>query len=211
MKRGRIKPKPADIPPQKVMCATCPWRQGSPYASLQESLESNRICHSTGSSAIYPKGTGVPPKMCRGARDLQLAFFHEQGFLDAPTDEAWKARGEEMRAMGCNIMSFGNLVKRPWKNMKAAVHVYWFASSTSSKTYETIRYDDGTCSCDCPGWCKRVASNGCRSCKHTRMVDAGIGVIHAVRNVAYNSKGSPVTVQPEVPGAPKVQRRFNFD
>jgi len=107
MKKAKL--KPADTPPQKVMCATCPWRQGSPYAFLQGSLsksalmESNRICHSTGTSAIYPKGTGLPRKMCRGARDLQLAFFHGQGFLSAPTDEAWKAKVEEMRAMGVNI------------------------------------------------------------------------------------------------------------
>jgi hypothetical protein len=105
----RKKTKPADIPPQQHMCATCPWRDGSPYGYLQSDLsqsaltESNRICHSTGTSAVYPKGTGKALKVCRGARNLQLAAFFAGGFLTAPTDEAWQAKVEEMRAAGCKI------------------------------------------------------------------------------------------------------------
>lgn len=104
------KRKPADMPVQKDMCATCPWRKGSPYAHLVPYLtksaltESNRVCHSTGEESVhYPRGTGKPEKSCRGARDVQLAMFHAAGFLEAPTDEAWYAKIEEMRKGGAKI------------------------------------------------------------------------------------------------------------
>jgi len=104
------KRKPADIPVQKNMCATCPWREGSPYEHLRSGLarsaltEANRICHSTGEESIaYPRGTGKPERVCRGARDTQLAMFHGAGFLEAPTDEAWQKKLEEMRAQGSKI------------------------------------------------------------------------------------------------------------
>jgi hypothetical protein len=106
---SKFKRKPADMPVQESMCATCPWRNGSPYACLAKSIgksaltESNRVCHSTGTSAIYPNGTGKALKFCRGARNLQLAFFAASGFISAPTDEAWYAKLEEMRANGSKI------------------------------------------------------------------------------------------------------------
>ena len=110
MPKKKPKAKPADMPVQKSMCATCPWREGSPYEFLRNELarsavmESNRICHSTGSSSIvYPKGTGKPDRVCRGARNTQLAVFHGAGFLAAPTDEAWCAKVEEMRQAGAKI------------------------------------------------------------------------------------------------------------
>jgi hypothetical protein len=78
----------------KTMCATCPFREGSPYASLQEHLamsaltESSRICHSTGTNAIGGR-TGKPNKICRGARELQKRMFVAIGFLTDTSDEAW--------------------------------------------------------------------------------------------------------------------------
>lgn len=89
------------IEPCKVMCPTCPFREGSEFAYLasyltQSSLEGNgRICHSTGTSAIKGK-TGKPEKMCRGTRDIMLQVFHRTGFLDAPTDEAWANKAREL-------------------------------------------------------------------------------------------------------------------
>ena len=83
---------------RKTMCATCPWRKGSPYAFLKETLKEsaltqrNRICHCTGSSAIHRR-TGKPEAVCRGARQEQLQHFHKLGVIEAPPDEAWaKAR-----------------------------------------------------------------------------------------------------------------------
>lgn len=44
-----------------------------------------------------------------------------------------------------------------------------FRSSSGSGMYETLKYDDGSLSCDCPGWTRRAI----RSCKHTRAVENG--------------------------------------
>jgi hypothetical protein len=86
--------KPIQRPVNKEMCATCPWRKGSPYEYVRETLmvsaltEASRICHSTGSNAIN-ENTGIPERLCRGARNEQLEMFHAIGFLKEPTDEAW--------------------------------------------------------------------------------------------------------------------------
>jgi len=44
------------------------------------------------------------------------------------------------------------------------------SSSGGGKRYQTLLYADGSTSCDCPGWCRRVAADGSRSCKHTRAI-----------------------------------------
>ena len=56
----------------------------------------------------------------------------------------------------------------------AALAKCWtFASSSGGGRYQTLRYANGTTSCECPGWCRRVAADGSRSCKHTRSVLMG--------------------------------------
>ncbi|MEA3210778.1 MAG: hypothetical protein QOE70_3835 [Chthoniobacter sp.] len=53
----------------------------------------------------------------------------------------------------------------------AAIAKSWtFVSSKGDKRYQTLLYADGTTSCDCFGWCRRIARDGSRSCKHTRAV-----------------------------------------
>jgi hypothetical protein len=45
--------------------------------------------------------------------------------------------------------------------------VWTFASdSNPGVTYQTLQYADGTTSCYCKGWTRRVAADGSRSCKH---------------------------------------------
>ena len=89
------------LPVCAAMCATCPFRPGSPYASLAEELaesalnNKSRICHSTGSNAINRR-TGKPPLLCRGARDIQLKTFAAMKFIEAPTDEAWENKCKEL-------------------------------------------------------------------------------------------------------------------
>jgi hypothetical protein len=52
--------------------------------------------------------------------------------------------------------------------------VWSFASDSNPNIeYETLQYTDGTTSCNCKGWTRRVAPDGSRSCKHTRAVDTG--------------------------------------
>ena len=56
----------------------------------------------------------------------------------------------------------------------AAIAKCWtFASSKGTGRYQTLLYADGSTSCDCFGWCRRVAADGSRSCKHTRSVLMG--------------------------------------
>jgi hypothetical protein len=57
---------------------------------------------------------------------------------------------------------------------KQITRVWTFASDSNPNIeYETLQYTDGTTSCNCKGWIRRVAPDGSRSCKHTRSVDMG--------------------------------------
>lgn len=97
-----MKKKPCKLPVLAAMCATCPFRAGSPHAGLAPMLaqsaltESSRICHSTGSRNAINHRTGKPPALCRGARDVQLKFFHHAGLIEAPTDAEWEAKRKEL-------------------------------------------------------------------------------------------------------------------
>ena len=57
---------------------------------------------------------------------------------------------------------------------KQITRVWTFASDSNPNVeYETLQYADGTTSCNCKGWTRRVAPDGSRSCKPTRSVDMG--------------------------------------
>jgi len=92
---------PLNAPVRPTMCATCPFRIGSPFQELAPALaksaltDASRICHSTGSNAISAN-TGLPEQLCRGARDVQVHYMHLTGFIDKPTDEAWDKKCMEM-------------------------------------------------------------------------------------------------------------------
>lgn len=95
------KVKACDIPVMAGMCATCPFRAGSKFEGLRTALsisalsEASRVCHSTGVNALAR--TAKPLRLCRGARDLQLAFFAAIGFINAPTDAAFAAKWKELK------------------------------------------------------------------------------------------------------------------
>lgn len=55
----------------------------------------------------------------------------------------------------------------------AITKCWTFRSSKGDRHYQTLLYADGSTSCDCPGWCKRIAADRSRSCKHTRSVMLG--------------------------------------
>lgn len=60
-------------------------------------------------------------------------------------------------------------------SISKAIHKTWaFRSSNGHTMYQTLLFAGGETSCDCPGWTRRVAPDGSRSCKHTRMVELGI-------------------------------------
>ena len=45
-----------------------------------------------------------------------------------------------------------------------------FKASRGNKWWRVNRNEEGDLSCTCPGWCRRVAKDGGRSCKHVRKV-----------------------------------------
>ena len=85
------------------MCATCPFKHGSELAFLQDHLaetalkQASRICHSTGSNNAIHKKTGRKPRLCRGARDIQLKVYAAIGFIEAATDAAWDKKCKELK------------------------------------------------------------------------------------------------------------------
>lgn len=95
--------------------------------------------------------------------------------------------------------------------MKTLKETYFYRSSKGDKTYQTLLYVDGTTSCDCPGWTRRVAPDGFRTCRHTRMVESGSSVakLEAVGHVEHwiHSGGPAVEVgRTELDG----DRAFDF-
>ena len=77
--------------------------------------------------------------------------------------------------------------------MNKSISRVWTFSSDSNPDieYETLLYTDGTTSCSCKGWCRRVAPDGSLSCKHTRYVDMGTADQHcsATHNYQPQQKG----------------------
>jgi hypothetical protein len=69
---------------------------------------------------------------------------------------------------------------------KQITRVWTFASDSNPNIeYETLQYTDDSTSCNCMGWTRRVAANGSRSCKHTRLVDMGTADYHCTATHNY--------------------------
>ena len=100
--------------------------------------------------------------------------------------------------------------------MKPPISQAWTFGSDSNPDvhYETLRYTDGSLSCNCRGWTQRVAANGSRSCKHTRSIDMGTADQQATATHRYlpetpNSKSLNHHAQTSTIETPKLgQRRF---
>lgn len=95
--------------------------------------------------------------------------------------------------------------------MKEIATIFIFNSDTSNAQYQTLQYVDGSTSCDCKGWTRRVDPGGGRSCKHTRYVAAGLGARHAVSVVEQSTpaKRTPQRAMPEPVLTGK--RKLNLD
>lgn len=69
---------------------------------------------------------------------------------------------------------------------KQISRVWTFVSDSNPNIeYETLQYLDGSTSCNCMGWTRRVAADGSRSCKHTRYVDMGTADHHCTAKHHY--------------------------
>jgi len=77
------------MPVMQSKCHTCPFGEKG-VREIRASVEAriyttaSQLCHGAGNK-----------RLCRGARDEQLKFFHRLGFLQAPTDREWKRASEE--------------------------------------------------------------------------------------------------------------------
>ena len=100
--------------------------------------------------------------------------------------------------------------------MSKTISQVWTFHSDSNPdiNYETLRYTDGSTSCNCPGWTRRVAADGSRSCKHTRAVDMGQADVRCAASHSYEPLNpKPPINQPhartQTHESPKLgQRRF---
>lgn len=80
--------------------------------------------------------------------------------------------------------------------------VWTFESESSSKTYETMQYTDGSTSCNCPGWTRRTDARGRRTCKHTRWVDQQLADRYCVSRAQY----AATTAQPAQGARPEIMQ-----
>lgn len=83
---------------------------------------------------------------------------------------------------------------------KVITKLWVFGSeSNPDKKHQTLLYDDGTTSCGCPGWTRRCTSEGFRTCRHTRSVDAGTADSECVSWVDYTKgKAKVASIAPKV-------------
>ncbi|MEN9601865.1 MAG: hypothetical protein RIS56_1471 [Verrucomicrobiota bacterium] len=96
---------------------------------------------------------------------------------------------------------------------KPISQVWTFPSDSNPDiTYETLRYTDGSQSCNCLGWTRRVAADGARSCKHTRSIDMGTADQQSTATHSYKPiKPQPLNNHAQIQSieTPKLgQRRF---
>jgi hypothetical protein len=85
------------------------------------------------------------------------------------------------------------------------------SDSNPNIQYETLQYLDGTTSCNCKGWTRRMAADGFRSCKHTRYVDMGIADHHctATHNYEHTPQRKEKKLNAKIHQNPKLgQRKF---
>lgn len=87
----------AGWPVMPASCKTCPFGpHGDPTVRERVterivSLSCSQICH-------HPALLGMKEnRLCRGARDLQLRILCVTGMIDAPTDESFNRKANELK------------------------------------------------------------------------------------------------------------------
>jgi len=79
---------------------------------------------------------------------------------------------------------------------KLITRVWSFASDSNPNVeYQTLQYADGTTSCNCKGWTRRVAPDGSRTCKHVRAIHMGTAdrIRKATHSYESNNHHQPST------------------
>lgn len=85
--------------------------------------------------------------------------------------------------------------------MNQPIRQVWTFRSDSNPDieYQTLQYLDSSTSCNCPGWTRRVAADGSRSCKHTRWVDLGTADRHCAATHNYSNQQPNIYVNKTSP------------
>jgi hypothetical protein len=102
--------------------------------------------------------------------------------------------------------------------MKTPVECCTFPSSKPPKVWEALRYEDGSFSCNCPGWTRRVLEDGSRTCRHVRAWITYVmnqGFCELYPEMKPCAVGPVVACWPRPPydedEDPAPIRKFNFD
>ena len=85
----------------------------------------------------------------------------------------------------------------PSHSQRTILKVWTFGSTSGNGTYETLQYNDLSTSCNCAGWTRRVAVDGSRSCRHTRLVHQGLADQLAMRFHDYTAGQNQQQPQPK--------------
>ena len=81
------------------------------------------------------------------------------------------------------------------------------SKSNPSLVHTTLVYQDGTMSCNCPGWIRHVQADGTRHCRHLDgAINGSMGEVPAQVIKAQSLKH----IAPAKP-AKVILRRFNFE
>jgi hypothetical protein len=96
---------------------------------------------------------------------------------------------------------------------KPTITEEWSFDGSGKHPYVTRLYSDGSTSCNCPGWTRRVDGAGRRHCKHTTWVEMGVADRYAVSHVDWEATvrqtvaaPTPEVIEPMRPG----KRRLNL-
>jgi hypothetical protein len=91
-------------------------------------------------------------------------------------------------------------------NVNQPVAYTWlFGSKSNPKAvpHETRQYYDGTVSCNCPGWTRKVQPDGSRTCRHTRLVETGHADEFCVDKIDHTAgKAAPTPIKAKKAPAP---------
>lgn len=90
------------------------------------------------------------------------------------------------------------IIRQVWTNR---------SDSNPDKYYQTLQYTDESTSCDCKGWTRRTATDGSRSCKHTRDVDMGLANRNAVSTIRYDDGSGPAVAGPANTSVPMKKKK----
>jgi hypothetical protein len=94
---------------------------------------------------------------------------------------------------------------------KEVATTFFFSSeSNPNVVYQTIQWTTGELSCDCKGWTRRNPPGG-RTCRHVRLVQAGLGARHAVKVVEQSTPARRTPQRASEPVLAGPRRRFALE